>query len=84
MLYMPGRKTLGNQRRILDNDADIFCITESWLRPSGNEVKECGEKRRSCTAGLQDSFPVPPAEAALPSLCVTLCTSQTTTTDFPV
>ncbi|WP_419626199.1 hypothetical protein, partial [Thiolapillus sp.] len=24
---------------ILDNDVDIFCVTESWLNPSGDEAK---------------------------------------------
>ena len=24
---------------ILDDDVDIFCVTESWLNPSGDEAK---------------------------------------------
>ena len=55
---------------ILDNDVDIFCITESWLNSMAMKQSALILHRQ---ATRLSPFPVPHAEAALPSLCATLC-----------
>ena len=65
----------------LDNDVDIFCITESWLNPSGDEVK-CADLALPGYKTL--SFPRSSRGGSIAFVVRdSLCPRLTTTTDFP-
>ena len=55
---------------ILDHKVDIFCITESWLHPSGDEAK-CADLAPPDTT--PSPAPVPPAVEASLLSCASLC-----------
>ena len=54
---------------ILDHNVDIFCITESWLHPSGDEAK-CADLASPDTCDLSHltNMPQPPSTRSPPSL----------------